>query len=1432
MIQHKSIPSSSSYHSTSGAGSSSQHVQPLPTPISPTNPARLPTHVQAIHDFDPSLLASTSSSNVNMYLSFKAGEIIRVHVRDATGWWDGEISGSARWANEGEDNTMKGLRRGWFPSNYVREMGWDGSFHRRDESSATSNASATSPTARHRESAQAHSQSHSSHARHTSAASHHSRASTSTSVSHQTPSPATSNDSNTLDPSFQTLMHPIVQSLSLLESAIHSNRKPHIQPATACVISSIRAALMQTDCLSKESTTLVTWPVLARERKIVLMELSKLVACAKTAGSLEGAEDQDDSKELEALAKAARGVFASVKRFLHLANEYGVTVTLVENPQEEPSEGPAIAKDSASNASSHSSATSTDDTDQSTIGKHRVNTSSSGNARLQEAFRNRAASIGDLRAARRRAGSPPPPLPTASIIASSSRTGRERSPSVMHTPMSATFSQGSGRSSPIASKSFRDRRVQGSMDSTFSQATAASSEDAHMPWEDTTPVPTPQATVVNRQLGSVADVHEAIGHAEDALLSIIAAFIGHIHSHNISSHPSSHAHLIEMTRETIDSVRELLTIVEAVGRNIGVRHKRPREIEALRIAKDQLYEVASKLVESAEIVANAPFSEFGEDSYDSEKARLLQSATGTLRSGKECVRLVKLCLPEDENVHLHATPRQSDVHGRQSTPRPSHTHEAPLVMREKPVGARGVHTLSGLHRKATSLSTLQKRYQHDGSMAQAPMEEEEEEEETEEEEEDQEVVQDFSKDEDLTMRPTMQPVMLGAPVNFPSRPTLQQHHTTPGLITTTRRPSEELLRALNETTNSGPRSRSSSLTSPAPPRIKHRSPSRSADLDKFTADYDIPLEPQRRASKGTLSASSRLSTYTSASSQVSVTSTAPTSIRSSDVSEFNAVLPQTPPVHDVPAFGALKVEIPSASHELSHATDKLALVDETPVKTQASLRPAPPVRSVTAPMPSANADVRFWVVAHDYDPREIAFNSDGAIIGASLAVLVEKMTPHDGPVDPTFNATFFFTFRLFTTPTQLLEAVMSRYDLQPPAAMVFGEKERAIWIERKVVPVRLRIYNFLKSWLDQHWREETDDVILDTLQVFAKDVVSVSLPAMGPRLADAVRRKMNGPMSAVSDRSSIHRPVSMDRMRSISQSGLLHPPSISGGLPPTPVISKILHSFLQRASAAGSNINITEFDTLELARQFTIMESKMFCAVVPEDLLQTGKKTIPELKALSTLSNQITGWVADSILNETDAKKRASLVKFFIKLADKCLMMYNFSTMFAVLAGLNSSTILRLKKTWDALPTKYKVTIERLRGVIEHTKNHAAYRVRLREAPTPCLPFLGLILTDITFTSDGNPSTRPSVLEPDIILINQDKYNKLGRIAIDFKRYQEPFNFHELEAVQTFLKRVLTERGSGSVDALYRKSLMLEPRQGSERFSSNVERPNWLSGKI
>lgn len=50
----------------------------------------------AMHDYAPQQQNSTC-------LTFRAGQVIHVLNRDASGWWDGELEG----------------RRGWFPSNYV-----------------------------------------------------------------------------------------------------------------------------------------------------------------------------------------------------------------------------------------------------------------------------------------------------------------------------------------------------------------------------------------------------------------------------------------------------------------------------------------------------------------------------------------------------------------------------------------------------------------------------------------------------------------------------------------------------------------------------------------------------------------------------------------------------------------------------------------------------------------------------------------------------------------------------------------------------------------------------------------------------------------------------------------------------------------------------------------------------------------------------------------------------------------------------------------------------------------------------------------------------------------------------------------------------------------------------------------------------------------
>lgn len=153
------------------------------------------------------------------------------------------------------------------------------------------------------------------------------------------------------------------------------------------MISSIRSVLSQTDCLSKQSPVLARFPSLGKERKSILVELSKLVSCAKAASGLHAEvsdvprTEDDDERDIEELAKSARAVFAGVKRFLNLAGGFGVEALAVKDADEtvvppfltttSPTAGPSVPR-----------------------------TPTGGNARIQETFKKRAASIGDLRAAR------------------------------------------------------------------------------------------------------------------------------------------------------------------------------------------------------------------------------------------------------------------------------------------------------------------------------------------------------------------------------------------------------------------------------------------------------------------------------------------------------------------------------------------------------------------------------------------------------------------------------------------------------------------------------------------------------------------------------------------------------------------------------------------------------------------------------------------------------------------------------------------------------------------------------------------------------------------------------------------------------------------------------------------------------------------------
>ncbi|KAF9221669.1 ras GEF [Gyrodon lividus] len=1185
--------SSSSLHLPDSSKESSQPTQlSLSSPINSSADetvrvqASAPEFVMALHDFVPQQQNATC-------LSFRAGQVIRVFNRDASGWWDGELNG----------------QRGWFPSNYVSA----------DERVISLTEEELPRSAQRQASRHGHTMSA------VSAASWATTPSRGSSRKDHRPlvTEALGSDIASYCP---PLMVNLLQSLSLLQSAVRSNRITHFQPSTACIISCVRFILSSVECLPREAPLLKRFPALALERKQILSVLARLVSQARSASDETCDEDARDA-EIEGMLKLGGQVFSQVRRFLAVAVQCGIE--LPEKGQPPHTDGGDATVNTRLETEDNSpdpagtTPTPPDSIDASRLSskiptpRMSLSQDCDPNALAKAAFRTK--SLGDLRSQREMAvsrdsnSSVAPLLPHRTVIA---RTKKDQY--LLH------------------DRAANNRHKSGmmSISSTSSSSSFSSAES-------------PKLLSLPSFLSgpsTAAEVMEALKHTHDQYLSTIAAFIGHAHSHTRSSHASSTGHMYDLVREIVEMVCKLLTIVDAVMRHPEIPSYK---IGNLKSAKEGFYNVTSSLAESVRLLTVPLPPDVTEES---EKGSLIRSATAACKAGADCVSAVKICLSRTsaEQQFIIQVPTTSD-----SDPAP--------------------FTPSKFSRRPGSVSTLHNLYRTS------------------------------LDEEDVTIQGQ-------APASHTPNPLAQIQET-------------------------------------------------SSDSSDLTGHSKSSIGSQ---------------------------DTAPTSSDERDSSGGN---PGVSGNIEMPSPCAESIDNPCEGTQGDRQTvdtfeDQIVHGDVSPV----------------------TLDIKRDPLGHDHLPQDVMYNADGHLVAASLEVLVEKLIPHDSIVDPAFSAVFFLTFRLFSSPMELVQALINRYNVMPPAN--FSEEDMLMWQQYKGIPIRLRVSNFVKIWLEMYWRSNVDDVALPHLESFTREALQHYFAGPSQRILDLIAMRRDANAILISPKS--------ERVRDPGMS--INPPSFSPSEIPRPTMTKTLLAALR--SKNFDSVAITDFDALELARQLTIVECDLYCAIQPEEILETGQegaKPAVNVRAVSSLSTVITGWVAENILNEHDIRKRTLLVKFFIKLADRCTSLHNFSTPRSILAALDSSTISRLHQTWLGVPQKNKLRLEALRRLADHSRNYHEYRSKLRNTAPPAVPFLGLYLTDVTFCREGNPSYRDSPLVPEKKLLNFNKYHKLARIVQDMQRFQVPYNLKKIPEVQEYLNVAFeNSKHHGDLQDLYRRSLLVEPKQPAD----------------
>jgi hypothetical protein len=156
----------------------------------------------------------------------------------------------------------------------------------------------------------------------------------------------------------------------------------------------------------------------------------------------------------------------------------------------------------------------------------------------------------------------------------------------------------------------------------------------------------------------------------------------------------------------------------------------------------------------------------------------------------------------------------------------------------------------------------------------------------------------------------------------------------------------------------------------------------------------------------------------------------------------------------------------------------------------------------------------------------------------------------------------------------------------------------------------------------------------------------------------------------------------------------------------------------------------------------------------------------------------------------------------------------------SIMATLQSSVVQRLKRTWEIVSKKTKARIDELAQVCDMSKNYSSLRSRLAEPVAPCLPFVGIYLTDLTFVIAGNPKRRElpgstSETGGPVSVINFDMYVRISKIITNLQKFQVPYKLKDVGEMQTWLETNLTrmrEDHDKLVSNFHRRSLAIEPK--------------------
>ncbi|CAN8004877.1 unnamed protein product, partial [Ixodes hexagonus] len=194
----------------------------------------------------------------------------------------------------------------------------------------------------------------------------------------------------------------------------------------------------------------------------------------------------------------------------------------------------------------------------------------------------------------------------------------------------------------------------------------------------------------------------------------------------------------------------------------------------------------------------------------------------------------------------------------------------------------------------------------------------------------------------------------------------------------------------------------------------------------------------------------------------------------------------------------------------------------------------------------------------------------------------------------------------------------------------------------------------------------------------------------------------------------------------------------------------------------------------------------------------------PHILLMTRRFNDVSRLVVSEIMRCPEMSKRVVIIDKWSAVADICRCLHNFNGVLQICAAFMNSSVFRLKKTWEKVSKTTKQTIDKLQALVSADGRFRNMRDALHRCDPPCIPYLGMYLTDLSFIEEGTPNFTEEGL------LNFSKMRMIAHVIREIRHFQQtPYKIEMIPKVFNYLLdpgRLMPD------EELYRLSLCLEPR--------------------